>query len=415
MLRGNPPCRITAGMFNSQERVFLPGASGTPNALADAVFATPDIHVTTSFAPGVNRLTSEMIGPGSIVTGLFMQPGLAAAQREGRFRHLPQSYAAMIKHLRAAPPFDCCIVQVSPPDADGKCSLGPAAEFTPEVLRRAGRIIAVVNPHVPRLAHAPAIALKHCAQIIEADTPITSYDIGAFDATSATIAALVASRIADGATIQTGLGKVPQALMAALRERRNIRIHSGMISDGIMALADAGALDPDWQHSTTALLGSPVLYDWLRDRTDIHVKGVEVTHDPARLAALPNFVALNSAVEVDLFGQCNLESVAGRAVSGVGGAADFAHAARLSPGGLSIIAMPAGFGSGDGSRIRPWLPAGSIVSLPRTAADLIVTEEGIADLRGLSVHERAAAIIAIASPAARPGLESAWREIAAKL
>jgi acyl-CoA hydrolase len=401
-------------MFNSQERVFLPGASGAPNALADAVFATPDIHITTSFAPGVNRLSSEMIGPGSIVTGLFMQPGLALAQREGRFRHLPQSYAAMIKHLRAAPPFDCCIVQVSPPDAGGKCSLGPAAEFTPEVLRRAGRIIAVVNPNVPRLAHAPIITLKDCAQIIEAETPLTSYDVGAFDAASSSIAALVASCIGDGATIQTGLGKVPQALMAALRDRRNIRIHSGMISDGIMALAQAGALDPDWPHSTTAVLGSPALYDWLRGRTDIHVQGVEVTHDPARLAALPHFVALNSAVEVDLFGQCNLESVAGRAVSGVGGAADFAHAARLSPGGLSIIAMPAGFGN-DGSRIRPWLGAGSITSLPRTAADLIITEEGIADLRGLSVHERAAAIIAIASPAARAGLETAWREIAAKL
>jgi acyl-CoA hydrolase len=402
-------------MFNRHDRVFLPGASGAPSALADSVFATPNIHITTSFAPGVNRLTSEMIGPGTIVTGLFMQPGLAAAQREGRFRHLPQSYSAMIKYLRAAPPFDACVVQVSPPDAAGTCSLGPAAEFAPEVLRRAGRIIAVVNPNVPRLPNAPVIALKNCAQIIEAETKLTSYDVGAFDAASTAIAALVASQVEDGATIQTGLGKVPQALMAALQDRRNIRIHSGMISDGIMALADAGALDPAWPHTTTAVLGSPALYAWLRGRPDIHVRGVEVTHDPARLAALPNFVALNSAVEVDLFGQCNLESVAGRAVSGVGGAADFAHAARLSPGGLSIIAMPAGFGTGGGSRIRPWLPAGSIASLPRTAADMIITDEGIADLRGLSVHERAAAIIAIASPAARPGLDAAWREIAANL
>ncbi|KXU33826.1 hypothetical protein A0J57_04075 [Sphingobium sp. 22B] len=402
-------------MFKPQDRIFLPGSCGAPQDIVDAVLSAPDARITTSFVPGINPLRSEDIPAGCVVSGLFMQPGLADAQRDGRYRHLPFSYAATIKWLRDQPGFDCCVIQVTPPDSDGNCSLGPAAEFTPDVLRRAGRIVAVVNPHVPRIANAPVVPVSRFAHIVHSTAPLPGYDVGEVDAATRRIASLAAAFIADGDVLQVGLGKVPHALMQALCDRRNLRLHSGMLSDGVMALAEAGALDPDWAHVTTVVLGSRHLYQWAAERKDIHVRGVEHSHDPMRLAALERFIAVNSALEVDLFGQCNLELAAGRAVSGAGGAPDFARAARLGRGGMSIVALPATFGGGKGSRIRPLLGDGGLASLSRVDVDAVVTEQGAADLRGLSVHERAAALIAIAAPDAREGLARAWREMAAKL
>jgi acyl-CoA hydrolase len=401
-------------MFREHERIFLAGSSGEPSAIVDVILGTPGADITTSFVPGVNNLADRTFGAGTRVSGFFMQPGLAAAQRAGTYRHLPLSYGAIVKWLNESPPYDTCVVHVTP-DRNGVCSLGLAAEFTPLVMRRAKRIVAVVNPNMPRIPNAPELRLADCAVAIEASTPIVQYDTGTPDEAANKIAAHVASLMGDGAVLQLGLGKVPSAILAKLTSRRGLKIHSGMISDGIMGLAENGALDPAWRHTTTVVLGTAALYDWVADRTDIHVAGCEITHNPVILADIENFVAINSALEVDLFGQCNLEMASGRAVSGAGGAPDFARAGRLSKGGLSIVALPATFGGGKGSRIKPVLGGDALVSLPRTDVDFVVTEEGIADLRGRSVHERAEVLIGIAAPGLRPDLTGAWREIAARL
>lgn len=402
-------------MTSALTRIYLPGASGTPASLIKSVFETPNSDITTSFVPGINLLSSEMIRRDSRVSGLFMQATLAAAQCDGRFRHLPLSYFAMAKWLRASPEFDICLVQVSPPDAAGRSSLGPAVEFTESIMRRAKRVVAVVNQAVPRVPHAPTLALADCAEVSEADMPLVGYDAGSADAAAQQIAERVAALIEDGATLQVGLGKVPQCLMNCLQSRRGLRLHSGMLSDGIIGLAESGALACDAEHVTTVVTGTPKLYEWIAQRQDIHLRGVEFTHDPLRLAAIENFVAVNSALEVDLFGQCNLEFVAGSAISGAGGAPDFSRAARLSRGGISIVALPASFGGGKGSRIRARLREDSIVSISRYDVDLVVTEFGVADLRGLSVYERAEAIIAIAAPFARAELTQQWYCLAQKM
>lgn len=400
-------------MFKSGDRIFVPGASGEPTALVQRIFGA-DVHVTTSFLPGVNALNAATFGDDTRVSGLFMQRPLAAAQRDGRFRHLPLSYAAMLKYLREGAPFDVCVVQVTPPDNAGRCWLGPSAEFTPEVLRRARRIVAVLNPRVPAIVNGQSIAFDRIDEAVEADTPLAGYGAGKPDPVATAIAGHIASLIGDGAAIQVGLGKIPGILMEQLHDRRRLRLHSGMFSDGVMTLAAAGALDSDWAHTTTAILGSERLYDWAASRRDIHVRGVEYTHDPARLAGLAGLVAVNSALEVDLFGQCNLEIADGSGISGAGGAPDFARGARLAPGGISVIALPATFGR-DQSRISAQLGAPMMASLARTDVDVVVTEHGLADLRGLSVHERAEALIAIAAPSARAELIDRWREIAARL
>jgi len=402
-------------MFTPGERIFIPGAAGEPVALRGQVFGARGLDVTTSFVPGLNPLSGEDIGEGTRVSGLFMQPGLGEAQRNGVFRHLPLSYAAMLKHIVEGPGFDACAVQVAPPDGQGRCSLGPAAEFTPAALARSRRIVAVINPRVPALPGAPWVARDDIAAAVEDDSPLVTYDVGAVDEATRRIAVNVATLIGDGATFQVGLGKVPHALMEALHDRRDLRIHSGMVSDGIIGLARAGALSSAAPSHTTAILGSAELYDWVRGRADVHVLPVSLIHAPAVLAGIDRLVAVNSALEVDLFGQCNLELARGRAISGGGGATDFAHGARLGTGGISVVALPATFGGGKGSRILARLDGNGIATLPRVDVDVIVTEEGIADLRGRSVHERAEAIITVAAPGSRSELTEQWKALAARL
>lgn len=406
---------IGAEMFRRGERVFLPGSSGAPGRLAAAAFAAPGIDITTSFIPGINAIPAEALADGARCSGFFMQPGLTQAQRDGRFRHLPLSYAATLKYFGEQAPFDTCLVQMSPPDGAGLCSLGPAGEFTPAVMRRARRVIALINPAVPLLAHTPVWRLADCEIALDDDAKLVRYDPGAPDEAAQAIASHVAALVPDGAVLQLGLGKVPAALYGRLGGHRGLKIHTGLLTDGIMELAEQGALDRDFPHKTTVILGSETLYAWVAGRSDIHVLGCEQIHAPHVLAALEGLVAVNSALDVDLFGQCNLEFANGRAVSGAGGAPDFAHAARRCMGGISIVALPATFGEGKGSRIKPALGPEALVSLARTEVDVVVTEAGIADLRGRSVHERAEALIGVAAPAFRPALAEAWAGIQKRL
>ena len=229
------------------------------------------------------------------------------------------------------------------------------------------------------------------------------------------IARHIAALVEDGSTLQMGLGKVPTALAGALRNHRRLRLFSGMLSDGMRELAEAGALDLDFAHTACVVAGSRDLYAWATGFAPLRVLGCEVTHDARTLLAQHRFVAVNSALEVDLFGQCNLEHAEGQAVSGAGGAPDFARAARLAAKGSSIVALNATYQRGTASRIVPCLGELSISSLSRIDVDLVVTEFGVADLRGASVHQRAQALIGIAAPAFRPALQETWDTFAQRL
>ena len=401
-------------LVRKRESIFIPGSCGEPRSVAESIIASEGLAITTSFVHGINRLTPGMLGPATRVSSPFMVREMSDAQREGTFRHLPLSYFGMVKWIRQGPSFDVVIAKMSPPDHHGICSLGPMAEFLPEVIKRAGRVIAVVDHNVPYNCNAPKIAIADCADIVETDEPLVSYDASDFDDNVRHVGQNVAAYIGDGSTLQFGLGAVPSALMGMLHDHKRIRLHSGMLSDGLIGLADSGALDLDWPHTTTVVLGSPKLYEWFAGRNDIHLRSAGYTHAPQTLAGLESFVAVNSALEVDLFGACNLELLGGRAVSGVGGASDFAKAASLSQGGLSIIALQAT--SSDGrSRIVSRLGVNSVTSLGRNDVDVIVTEFGAADLRGKSVFERAEAIMAIAAPSTRSALDDAWRSVSKTL
>lgn len=407
-----------AGVARPGHRVYLPGSSGVPQAYLDVLLADPDntagLDITTSLVPGINPLDISRLAADACVTGLFMQPGFQSAQREGQFRALATSYAGFERYLSQADAFDLCVVQLSPPDAQGRCSLGTLAEFTPSALRRSRRILGLINPQVPNIPGAASVALQQLDYLCHVDTPLAEYAVRP-DPVSDSIANHVASLITDGSTVQMGLGGVPSALYPRLSNHRQLRLHSGMFSDGLIALHTSGALDPDHAPTTCALVGSNDFYRQCANLPVLRVMGCSHTHDPRTLLALEQFTAVNSALEVDLFGQCNLEHANGRAVSGCGGAPDFARAARLSTGGISIVALNATFGRDERSRIVAQLSAGAITSLPRCDVDCVVTEFGIADLRGRDVHQRARVLIDIAAPRHRNDLALAWESIAERL
>lgn len=413
-----------AGLVQPGQSVYLAGGLTPPVPFIEALQRDPGaargLSLTTSIAPGIDfPFDFQRLHPSAVVSGLFMQPSLREAQQQGRFRHLPMSFGGFLRHLRTAK-FDLGVIQVAPPDAQGRCSLGPSVEFTTAALARCSRVLALINPRLPALSYAPSLPLAEFTHTRAIDLALPEYRVECDEPTRA-IASHIAPFIADGSTVQTGLGKVPTALAQALRGHRRLRIHSGMVSDGLMELAEAGALDADAVHSTGVAAGTARLYDWLRDPTrlgcarGLQLVGCEQTHGPAALAALERFVAVNSALEVDLLGQCNLEHAGGRAVSGAGGAPDFARAARLSVGGLSVVALNASYRGGSASRIVAHLESAAVASLPRVDVDLVVTEHGVADLRGASVHERALALIGVAAPAFRDSLHRAWKARAALL
>jgi acyl-CoA hydrolase len=398
------------------QSVFLPGSTGEPMGLMEALAeegAAP-LDITSSYLPGINRVPVDRLPEGSRFRCLFAHPeGTAAARKRGVFRHLPLSYGAFMKHLGERARFDACIVHVSPPDQHGLCTLGPAVEFTDMVGRCSGRVLAVINSRLPALPHSVSLPLSRFAETAEADAPLREYDIGAPSALATAIAKHVATFVRDGSTLQVGLGKVPDALMRLVSDRKELKLFSGMLSDGARFLADRGCLDAAFRHTACLYLGTQAFYAWLADRDDFAVAGCDTTHSIARLLSLSRFVSVNSAVSVDLFGQANLEMLGGRMISGVGGAADFARGAALAPDGISIVALPSVSRREAVSRIVPALDG--VCSLPRHDVDVVVTEHGAADLRGLSLRERAVAIMAVAAPQHLPALERAFADMVDRL
>jgi 4-hydroxybutyrate CoA-transferase len=322
------------------------------------------------------------------------------------------SYATFGRWLDECAEFDALFVQVAPPDAQGNYSLGPAVEFTMRAIAKSRKVIAVVNHNTPAPLHTATIGENQLSYVCEVEAPLKTYSV-ARDEVSNAVAARIAPLVEDGAVLQIGVGKIPGALLAQLKDRRGLRFWSGLISDGVMDLVEAGAtLSGAIGHACMGL-GSAKFYDWLHGRDDIVLHGCDRSHGAHELASLKGFVAINSALEVDLFGQCNLERVDGRSLSGAGGAPDFAYAARRTPGGKSIVALPSE--ANGRSRIVAALGRASMTTLSRTEVDYVVTEHGVADLRYASVAERAEQLIEVASSTYRGELRDAWREIAKKL
>jgi acyl-CoA hydrolase len=396
----------------------MPGCSGQSplfdQLLVEAGGMLGDTEFSGIFIPTVNTVDYAAMGGGCRSEVFFLMPELRQSYRNGRVRYLPIPYTAITTYLHQREPYDLCLVQLAPPDEQGQMSFGVSADFPPISARNSRRILAQVNPRMPR-TQGPSLHLDDVDYIMEADTPLLEVAPTGQSATLGTIARHIAEAIPDGATLQFGLGKAQRAMLEALTDHRDLAIHSGMVSDPVLQLQKAGALRQTRDAITTGtLLGSEQLYRDLPASGQLRLAPTSYTHHPGTLCNIHNFCSVNSALAVDLLGQINADIAEGAQVSGCGGLGDFMRGARLSPDGQSFIALPATAAGGTVSRIQLSLDVPP-VSIARGDIDCVVTEYGIARLRHLDVEERAHALIAIAAPAFRDALSRDWRALRRKL
>ena len=399
--------------------VWVPTLSNESALLAEELCADPERARGVTFAgvqfPGIDKTDYLALHPQARQRGWFMSAALRRGLAEGRAELPSQDYLGIARHLREDEPYDVVFAQLSPPDAQGWCTPGLAADFPPLVWKRARRRVAHLNPRLPRLPSTFRVHRSEIDVAVEAEAPLNDFDEAATGDLEARIGAHVSTLVRDGDTLQFGIGGVPMAMAHALCGHRCLRFHGGMLPGAFSALWESGAADRDADIHTGVILGGPALHELAASLPRLMLQDVGFTHDPARIATLPRFVAVNGAVEVDLFGQVNAERAGGVIQAGAGGLPAFAQGALASPGGRLVIALPAAAKGGSVSRIVPALGAQSLVTLPRQLADAVVTEHGVAELRGRSLAARAQALIAIAAPAHRQALAEAWEAIAARL
>lgn len=377
---------------------WITGCSGESAAFREGLsgLSRPGLMFTGIFVPGLNR-PAYLLDTGGRVTTFFMLPEFA---RSDRVDFLPLSYRDIHAWFDRNTP-EAALVTVSPPGPDGRCSFGAVTDFIADLWERIPILIAHINPAMPATRGTPGIPLDRFAAIIEAEQQLAESDPG-LDEASTRIAAHAASMIPDGATIQAGVGRVPEAVLRGLTAKRGLAIHSGLIGDSTLHLLRSGALRAENPVTAGVAIGTRALYDAISG-PEFSFRPPSFTHDIATLAALEGFVSINSAIEVDVDGQARAEATAGGYVSGPGGASDFTAGAR-GRGGLRMVVLPATAAKGTVSRIVRTADATGPVSLGRFDVDIVVTEHGIADLRGKSHAARRGALVAVADPAHRPSL-----------
>lgn len=388
-------------------RIYVPGVAAEPLVLAEALRASPDIAAGHTFLgiwiPGVNATDWAGLNPKARSEQIFLGSEWRESFEAGRARFLPFTYTRAWRWLEEAR-VDAAFVTVSMPDAKGRASLGAASDFTPALWARAPLRFAIVNPNMPFIASAPFIDLAACDGVIEADTPLPGYDAGALAPEFAAIARHIAGVVRDGDAVQFGLGKVQLAVLPALKAHKGLTIHSGMVSDPLLDILDGGQVAAI---RTGAILGSPALNARLAHDPRLAMRTVRQTHFPDCFPPLNGFCAINSLIELDLFGQGNGEFVGNRQVSGGGGLLDFARGAQIAPGGRAVFALVSTARNGAVSRIVPRLKSGA-VTLTRSDIAIVVTEHGVAYLDGLDIDARAEALISVAAPQHRDALADAW-------
>jgi acyl-CoA hydrolase len=396
-------------------RIFVSAFSAESSLLRDELLADPERANGVTFNavqfPGIDKTDYLAMHPQARLCAYFMSPAVRTGLADGRAELMSLDYTGIARHLIDGEPMDVAIAQLTPPDADGWCSPGLASDFMPLVWRNARRRVAHLNPRMPRTRGSFRVHVSELDIAVEADTPLTSFSEPGCSAVETRIGAHVAALVHDGDTLQFGIGSVPVALAGALTAHRRLRIHAGMISAAARSLWESGALDRDARITTGVVLGDAAFNDFAARLEPLWLTDVTHSHDVAAIAAIPRFIAINTAVEVDLFGQVNSERTGGVIQAGAGGLPAFANGALASKGGRLLICMGATARKGSVSRVVPALDAQAVCTLPRYLADAVVTEHGVAELRGLSLDARAHALIAIAAPEFRDTLASAWSEL----
>lgn len=402
-------------------RIYTQGMASTPHALLGALAkrarALHDVTVYHLHLEGETPWVGRDMRPHIHDVSLFVGPNLRHAVNSGLSDYVPIFLSETPWFLRqeAFRP-QVALINVSPPDQHGFVSLGPTIEAVPAAIALADIVIAQINPAVPRTLGDALIHTRDITFGVAVDSPLDTHQASLPESLARTIARHVAGLIPDRATLQAGIGKIPDAILGELTDHRDLGIHSEMISDGVRILSERGIITGRYKGTdpgkivATFCMGSPALYRFIDDNPEVELRSVEYTNSTAVIRQNPRMISLNSALEVDLTGQVAAEAIGTQIVSGVGGQMDFVRGASLSPGGASIIALPSRTHSGA-ARIVPYLKPGAAVTTTRNHVQYVVTEYGVAELHGKTIRARAKALVGIAHPDDRSTLEEAAHKL----
>jgi acyl-CoA hydrolase len=400
----------------SGNRVWIQSGCGTPSVLVDALVARAgelrDVEIVHMKTLGSADYTRPEYAGHFRHRGLFLGDNVREAVADGRADYTP-IFLSEIEGLFAsgALPLDVVLMQVSPPDTHGFVSLGTTVDCTLTLARYAKVVIAEVNRRMPRTHGETNVHISHISAIVESDRPLLELEAEPFNETHMRVGANVASLIPDGATLQTGIGGIADAVLHCLGDKHDLGIHTELVPDGAVDLMEAGIINGERKtlHRGKAVvafvLGSQRLFDFVHENPSFEFRPISYTNDPFVVAQNERMVAINGALQVDLTGQVCADSIGTRPYSGFGGQIDFIRGAARSKGGVPIIALPATAKHGTVSRIVPVLDPGAGVVTSRADVHYVVTEHGIAYLHGKTLRERAEALIAIAEPRFQGELE----------
>jgi 4-hydroxybutyrate CoA-transferase len=397
--------------------IGLGNACGEPQTLIEAL-----IEACTRFRGaqliGMIQFNSQRIwktdrGTHFAWKTFMMDPCLVEAAREGKADYIPCRYSEIpLLFSEKILPLDVALVSVSPPSPDGSMSLGVSVDHTLAMAKAAKMVIGEINQQMPWVEGETFLYPSEIHYAIQTDRPLPQVNTETLTEADRKIGNYIASLVPDGATIQFGIGKISHSFLPSLRGKKHLGIHSGLLIDEIVDLVEAGVIDNSQKDLHrgktigTTMVGTDRLFRFVDRNPDVESYPSSYTHHGAILAQLKNFCSINGALQVDLSGQVNAESLGGIQFSGIGGHSDFVQGARLSKWGKSIIALPSTTLDGKMSRIVAHLELNATVSSLRHDVDYVVTEYGIASLRGKDLRERARALIEISHPAFHERLEA---------
>src|SRR5918999_1228296 len=346
----------------------------------------------------------------------FLSGATRQAYWAARCDLVPNHFSEMPRLLEVSTTRPIVLAAASPPDRAGYFSLGTNADYVASLIGKVPFFVEV-NEQMPRTFGLNQIHASQLLGYCEADRPLVEVPPAQPDDRDRRIAAHIVERIPDGATLQVGIGGIPNAVLEALQSHRDLGIHTELLADGIVDLVERGVATGVRKQlrrnkvEATFCLGTQQLYDWLHDNGAVELLPVDLVNDPRRIAREDDFISINATTEVDLYGQCASETIAGRYWSSSGGQADFARGAMYSERGQGFIVLHSTARDGAVSRIRPRLSPGSAVTTLKKTVDKVVTEHGIAELRGQTVRQRTKNLIAVADPAFRDELTAEAKEM----
>lgn len=401
----------------SGDRVFFQGAAMTPNflinTLCDRHHELNDVEIIQMHTEGVAKYMQAPYSSSFKLRSFFVGKNVRDGVNNQNGDYVP-IFLSEIHWLfrRNLLPLDVAFIQVSPPDRHGYCSLGTSVDITLPAIQTAKKVIAQINPNVPRTHGDGIIHIRNIDVAVETDEPIYISKMGAPSDDEIKIGKHVSALVEDGATLQMGIGNIPNVVLNNLGNHKNLGIHTEMFSDGILPLVESGVINGSQKHIKTGKIvtcfavGSQALYDFVDENPLVHFKEAGYTNDTAIIRQNPKVTAINSAIEIDFTGQVCADTIGKIQYSGVGGQMDFIRGASLSEDGKAIFAMPSITRKGQ-SKIVPFLNEGAGVTTTRAHVHYVATENGVVNLFGKSLKERAKLLISIAHPTQQEYLAAA--------